>query len=151
MGLGEMKMVRAGEKLISRALGSCVAVILHDPELGVGAMAHVMLPEKLEENPKKPGKYADTAVPKLIEMLEKQGGDRRRMIAKIVGGAQMFNGSRYGNIGKENVEAVKKMLRKEGVKLIAEDTGGTYARSVEFDPSTGKLRVSSYVTGERFL
>lgn len=151
VGLGELRVERGGGVLYSRALGSCVAVIVYDKEAGVGGMAHVMLPYRLEENPKRPGKYADTAVKELVKMLEKEGGKRGRMVAKIVGGARMFNGERFGNIGEENVKAVKKMLKLENLRLVAEDTGGSYARSVEFDLSTGKIRVKSYVAGERVL
>jgi chemotaxis protein CheD len=110
-----------------------------------------MLPYRLEESPKRPGKYADTAVKELVKMLEKEGAKKGRMVAKIVGGARMFNGERFGNIGDENVKAVKKMLKSENLRLVAEDTGGSYARSVEFDLSTGKIRVKSYVAGERVL
>ncbi len=151
VGLGELKVERGGGVLCSRALGSCVAVIVYDKEAGVGGMAHVMLPYKLEENPQKPGKYADTAVKELVKMLEKEGAKKERMIAKIVGGARMFNGERFGNIGDENVKAVKKMLKLENLRLVAEDTGGSYARSVEFDLFTGKIKVKSYVAGERVL
>jgi chemotaxis protein CheD len=151
VGLGEVKVGRERGVLFSRALGSCVAVIVYDGEASVGGMAHIMLPYKLEDNPKRPGKYADTAVRELVRKLEECGGERRRMIAKIVGGARMFNGERFGNIGEENVRAVKKMLKLEKLKLVAEDTGGSYARSVEFDLSTGEIRVKSYVAGERKL
>ncbi|PLV58381.1 chemoreceptor glutamine deamidase/glutamate methylesterase CheD [Thermotoga sp. KOL6] len=147
IGIGEYAVMRNPGVIVTLGLGSCVAVCMRDPVVGVGGMAHVMLPDS-GGRMDKPGKYADTAVKILVEELEKMGAKRNRLEAKIAGGASMFD-SKSMNIGQRNVEAVKKHLKNFGIKLLAEDTGGNRARSVEYNISTGKLLVRKVGGGER--
>ncbi len=53
-------------------------------------------------------------------------------------------GSALGNIGKRNADSVHMILRAEKIPLLAEDLGGTTARTISFDPGTGKVTVRSY-------
>jgi len=84
----------------------------------------------------------------LIEEIKKLGGGTSKLEAKIAGGAAMFEGKGM-NIGQRNVEAVKKWLKYFNVKVVAEDTGGNRARSIEYDLETGKLLVRKVGGGER--
>ena len=40
--------------LVAPALGSCVAIALHDPTAGVGGLAHVLLPSSVGHRPGRP-------------------------------------------------------------------------------------------------
>jgi len=148
IGIGEYAVERNPAILVTLGLGSCVGVCIRDPSAKVGGMVHVMLPDSGGKNVPNPGKYADTGIAKLVEDLEKMGASKLKMEAKIAGGAAMFQGKSL-NIGAKNVEAVKKHLRKHGIKLVAEDTGGNRARSIEYDLETGKLLIRKVGGGER--
>ncbi|AJG39879.1 chemotaxis protein CheD [Thermotoga sp. RQ7] len=147
IGIGEYAVMKNPGVIVTLGLGSCVAVCMRDPVAGVGGMAHVMLPDSGGKTDK-PGKYADTAIETLVKELEALGAKRERMEAKIAGGASMFE-SKGMNIGQRNVEAVKRHLKEHGIKLVAEDTGGNRARSVEYNIATGKLLVRKVGGGER--
>jgi chemotaxis protein CheD len=51
------------------------------------------------------------------------------------------------NIGERNVVAVKKVLAANKIRIIAEDTGLNYGRTVFFDVSTGTMQVKSVTKG----
>src|SRR5207247_2005574 len=89
--VAEWAVARADGVIVTLGLGSCVAIMLHDPEARAGAMAHVLLPSKsLARDATNPAKFPETAVPFLIERLTALGADRRRLVAKLAGGASMF-------------------------------------------------------------
>ncbi|MBP2132988.1 chemotaxis protein CheD [Methanomicrobium sp. W14] len=140
VGIGEYHV---GESLMtSIGLGSCVAVVLHDSRRSTGAVAHVMLPESNGKSDR-PGKFADTAIPALFDELIKLGSNKRDITAKIAGGSSMFKQFK-GNldIGGRNVEAVKTALENCRVNLVAEDVGGSFGRSITYDPKkSGKILV----------
>lgn len=98
-------------------------------------------------------KYADVAIPESVRLIEDLGGCRSSLIAKIAGGACMFDLSRDGgpDIGRRNVEATKAMLEVLNIPLTAEDIGGERGRSVEFHLDTGELRVRTVRGGERII
>ncbi|MCG0238032.1 MAG: chemotaxis protein CheD [Firmicutes bacterium] len=154
VGLGEIRTGRDGETLVCYGLGSCVGVGLVDPVARVGAMAHVVLPDSsLSRGAPVEGKFADTAVPALVAQLLRMGAQRARLIAKIAGGARVIHlpGESHLDIGARNVEAVKEALRRAGIPLAAEDTGGSYGRTVLFYTGTGQMVVSTVGRGERIL
>ncbi len=147
IGIGEYAAERAPAIIVTLGLGSCVGVCVRDPSAKVGGMVHVMLPDSGGKNTNTPGKFADTGIKVLLEEIKKKGGGTR-LEAKIAGGAAMFEGKGM-NIGQRNVEAVKKWLRHYGIRIIAEDTGGKRARSIEYDVETGKLLVRKVGGGEK--
>nr|WP_206076036.1 chemotaxis protein CheD [Marinitoga lauensis] len=105
-----------------------------------------MLPNSPNENVPKPGKYANLGIPLLIEDLKKLGGST--FTAKIFGGAAMFKGSSM-DVGKKNTLAVKEQLKKSNIRIVAEDTGGNRARSIEFNLDTGEVMVKKVGGGEK--
>lgn len=142
-----MKMTQKGEELITYALGSCCGICLYDPNIRLAALIHIILPLNMETGRKNTMKYADTGIRETLRQMEAKGARRARISAKVAGGAKMFavsgNGS-LGNIGQRNIESVHKVLRAENIRLVAEDVGGSVARTLSFDPATGRATIRSY-------
>lgn len=138
---------RAGDVLVTLGLGSCVAIMLHDRQAGVGALAHVLLPEPaLARDRHNTAKFAATAVPMLVEELAGMGAKARRLEARLAGGASMFAtlmvpGSL--NMGERNIRASREALRQAGIPILGEAVGGDYGRSVRFTVGEGRTVVSS--------
>ncbi|KAF5064363.1 Chemoreceptor glutamine deamidase CheD [anaerobic digester metagenome] len=140
---GRAAIVGIGEYCIGQdpmatiGLGSCVALILYDPQRAFGSMAHVMLPDS-HGRTDRPGKYADTAVPLLVDGMVGKGCRRQKVVAKLVGGASMFaQFSGNLNIGDRNTRSLKSLLDNAGIRVVAELTGGNVGRSVVFTPLEG--------------
>jgi chemotaxis protein CheD len=144
--MADMRVVTpgAGEgAILKTTLGSCIGVILSDKESGIHGLAHIMLPKRIK-NDSVIGKYADTAIPALVDGMEKKGSSRKRMKAYLVGGACMFNtdnGSAISQIGNHNIRASKEILESLNVELVFEKTGGNSGMTVIFDGDTGKITV----------
>jgi len=148
VGISDYKFARNPEVIVTYALGSCVGICLYDKQVKVGGLSHIMLPESsmFSKNETNRMKFADTAIVDLVQDLIKLGVDRRRLTAKIAGGAQMFEvqqGSMVGTIGDRNISSVKNALHNLRIPIIAEDTGLNYGRTVYFDLETGIMKVQS--------
>jgi len=156
VGMADLVSVRHPATLVTLGLGSCIGLVIFDPSTKVAAMAHIMLPDSRDaKEVPKPGKFADTAVPLLLEHLKNLGAVKGQLKAKMAGGAQMFNIPGKDNsllaVGSRNVEATTAMLAKHGVPLVASDVGGNKGRSVEFNTETWKLLVKTLGTGSQEL
>ena len=151
IGIGDLKVCKAPDVLVTYALGSCVGVCLHDAAVGIGGLSHVMLPESSGVNAAStPMRFADTAIPMLIRQMEQMGASRVRMKAKIAGGATMFaTASDKFNIGDRNLAAVKKVLMANHIPIIAEDTGLDYGRTQLFYPETGIMEIRAAAKGNK--
>ena len=151
IGIGDLKVCKAPDVLVTYALGSCVGVCLHDAAVGIGGLSHVMLPESSGVNAAStPMRFADTAIPMLIRQMEQMGASRVRMKAKIAGGATMFaTASDKFNIGDRNLAAVKKVLMANRIPIIAEDTGLDYGRTQLFYPETGIMEIRAAAKGNK--
>ncbi len=103
-------------------------------------MAHIVLAEK-QNRPGSPGKFADTALPHMLELLEARGAVRGRLIAKLAGGSAMFSGTGPMQIGEANSRAVVRLLREAAIRIAGEDIGGSKGRRITFEPDTGRLTV----------
>ena len=143
-----------GDVLTTVGLGSCVAILLHDPAARVGGLAHVLLPnDALARAGGSRAKFANTAVPLLLEEMAAAGAGRR-VTARIVGGASMFAALLQAggvNMGERNVAETVRALDRAGVPLVGRDTGGDYGRSVTLDVATGRVEVRSLKRGTRVL
>ena len=140
IGIGEYRV--GSFPMMTIGLGSCIGLTMYDPNLKLGAMVHIMLPES-SGRMDRPGKYVDTAVPLLVNELVALGCKNRSIVAKIAGGACMFEyfGTNL-NIGERNAGKVRILLKEHNVKLAAEDVGGKVGRSVTFLPSNdGKVSI----------
>lgn len=140
--------------VVTYALGSCIAVIIHDPVAGVGGLLHYMLPESSLDRQKaqqNPYMFADTGIPKLFHAAYEMGADKRRLTVMVTGGAQVMDAAGVFNIGKRNHLAVRKILWKAGVMVHAEEVGGSQSRTVRLEISTGRVLIRGAGEDERVL
>jgi chemotaxis protein CheD len=150
--------LRAGsgpDVLVTVGLGSCVAVVLHDPVAKVGGLAHVLLPSPaLSRRDDNPAKFPQTAIPRLLELMAQKGASGRRITARLVGGASMFAAlAAPGTIqmGERNLVACRQTLYQHGVALVGEATGGDFGRTVKLWVADGRVEVSSVSHGIQSL
>ena len=132
--------------LVTYALGSCIAVAIHDAAAGVGGMLHLMLPESGIDRAKansNPYMFADTGIPLLFRRAYEYGAEKRRLTVRLAGGAQVMDNNGVFNIGRRNYVAVRKILWKAGVLVNAEDIGGTASRTVRLEVRSGKFWLRS--------
>jgi chemotaxis protein CheD len=129
-----------GDVLISLGLGSCIGLALVDQRRGIAGLAHVMLPEAIAGGGPI-GKFADVAVPALVEQTTALGTSRAMLSAVLVGGAQMFalGGSGALDIGVRNDTAVRAALAKERITIVAAETGGAKGRTIRVMPGGAVL------------
>ena len=147
VGIADMKILQWDGELITYALGSCIGICLYDPSVKLAALIHIMLPINMEAGRKNTMKYADTGIKETIRQLEARGARKNRLVAKIAGGAKMFevSGSTgLGNIGQRNIESVHMNLRREGIHIVSENVGGTVARTLSFFPANGQGQIRAY-------
>ena len=147
VGMADLNICHSPDAITTLGLGSCVGVVLYDKGRKIAGMVHVMLPDstKVRQNQNK-AKFADTGIDLLIEMLQKEGSVKSALTAKIAGGAQMFafnSNNAMLRVGERNVEAVKTKLNSIGIRILAEDTGLNYGRTVEFYPETGDFVIKA--------
>ncbi|MEO0294072.1 MAG: chemotaxis protein CheD [candidate division WOR-3 bacterium] len=149
---GSFKIACPPMVLTINGLGSCVAVALYDVKKNLGGMIHFILPENPGD--KKKEKYADSGIPLLLNKLIEAKGEKENIVAKMVGGAVMFPKfieDAENSIGKRNVRKAREILENLGIKIVGEDTGGDYGRSVSFELRSGKVFISSYKNGDKVI
>jgi chemotaxis protein CheD len=140
--------------LATYALGSCIAIAIHDPVAGVGGLLHFMLPESAIDRTKaqnNPFMFADTGIPLLFRGSFERGADRKRLVVRLAGGAQMVDEAGVFNIGKRNYLAAKKLLWKAGIMIQGEAVGGSVSRTVRLEVGTGRFLLRESGSGEREL
>jgi chemotaxis protein CheD len=132
------------ESLVTYGLGSCIGVTIWDPTAKVGGLLHFMLPDS-QSDPEKaranPYLYADTGIPTLFRGAYKVGADKKRLVVRIAGGAQVLDGDGVFNIGKRNYLSLKKIFWKAGVLIHAEEVGGNVSRTIRLEVGTGRLLI----------
>ena len=152
LGMADLMVVSAPIKLVTLGLGSCIGLVVYDTLARVAGMAHIMLPDSRGlKTSEKVGKFADTAVPALIEEMLRKGAARPRIKAKIAGGAQLFSlpgaSAEFLTVGAKNVAETKRRLHALGIAVIASDTGGNKGRTIEFSTSNWMLKVKTLGKG----
>lgn len=147
VGMADLNVCKAPDSITTLGLGSCIGLILYDPVTKIGGMVHYMLPDSTKvRNNGNIAKFADTGIDELLKRVVGAGANRTRLEAKIAGGAKMFEVSglsEVGNIGARNAEAAREILNAKGIRLIAEDTGLNYGRTVELNCETGEFYIKS--------
>ena len=147
VGMADLNVCKSPDMITTLGLGSCIGIALYDPVTKIGGLAHIMLPDSTQmKNNLNVAKFADTGIEELVKRMIAAGASKQRLVAKIAGGAKMFEvnaGSNIGNIGARNAEASKMKLKQLGIPLKAEDTGLNYGRTVELYTETGEFHIKS--------
>jgi chemotaxis protein CheD len=148
VGLGELAVSdRQADVIKTYGLGSCIAVVIYDRTRSLGGLLHVVYPES-SVNPRRandqPAYFADTGVPLLLTKMGLPGtANRRDILVRLTGGANMMDAEGRFNIGKRNLLAVKRELWKAGLGVYAEDSGGTMSRTAWIDIESGEMTVAN--------
>ena len=145
VGMADLNIGKASDILITVGLGSCIGLTLYDPVTKIGGLVHYMLPDsKAFSNNSNIAKFGDTGIQELLKRVMAAGANRGRLVAKIAGGAKMFDVSPstgIGGIGDRNALAARQMLQMLNIRLAASDTGLNYGRTVELHCDTGDFYI----------
>jgi chemotaxis protein CheD len=149
---GEFYISVSGEMIVT-VLGSCISACVRDKQKGIGGMNHFMLPVQRESLDKtqlsalsESARYGNWAMEYLINEVLKNGGDKRNLEVKIFGGGKVLESMSQIDIGKKNIEFVRKFIADETLYLAAEDVGGLFPRKVLYFPDTGSVKVRKLKT-----
>ena len=141
VGMADLKACKCPDSLTTLGLGSCVGVALYDPVTKVSGLLHCMFPDSTQfRNNTNVAKFADTGIDELIKQMKSLGANDSRLVAKIAGGAQMFanrTNSEALRVGERNVIAVKQKLKSLNIRILSQDCGENFGRTVEFYSETG--------------
>jgi chemotaxis receptor (MCP) glutamine deamidase CheD len=135
---------------LTTVLGSCVAVCLHDPTLRAGGMNHIFLPSS-PDGEDSSRRYGVHAMELLINNLMREGCDRRRLVAKAFGGANLFGQNVETSVGTKNTKFVREFLTLERIPLVAEKLGGQRPLSIHFQTDDSRVRVKTVNGGGQAL
>lgn len=153
VGISDYKITASPNQLATIGLGSCVGIALYAPKSKVGALSHIMLPDSTTfSDTSKWAKFANLALPKIVEELKKQTKETL-ILAKIAGGASMFTFSSESStlqIGQRNIESVKATLEELKVPILSEHVGGKMGRSMFVDLNDFDVKVRM-VNREEFI
>lgn len=152
VGIAEWKVAHKPARLITLGLGSCVGIALYDPRSSIGGLAHIMLPDSTGfQDISRRAKFADLAIPDLLEAMLRAGARRTSIVAKLAGGAQMYLSADRRltilNIGERNAAMSRKVLENLGIPILAADTGGNYGRTMILDTTDGKVYIKTIGKG----
>jgi chemotaxis protein CheD len=143
--MGELAVSgEAGHVLVSLGLGSCIGLALLDRRGGIAGLAHIVLPTSTGHVAAASAhKFADHAVPALIDELAAAGAPRVRLQAMLVGGASMFGapGSGTLEVGSRNATAVRELVKGQRIPIVAEAVGGSRGRTIRVDVASGSVTV----------
>jgi chemotaxis protein CheD len=137
--MGEMSVASDGGELRT-LLGSCIGLALYDRRRKVGGLSHIVLPNARGKTGR-PGKFVDTAVPTLIEELQKLAGGELKLAAKMAGGASMFSTTVAANIGRQNIESCEELLGELGIPIVGKHCGGGQGRRMSLNTANGKVLI----------
>lgn len=156
VGISDLNIAIGSQRIRTSGLGSCVGAVIYDLSNKIAGLAHVMLPDSslTKQDKINKFKYANTAIPILINKMLSKGAKKYALRAKLAGGAQMFQFSYNSDamrIGPRNIEAVREQLQYKKIPIVAEDTGGNSGRTIEFNPITGKLKIRTVNKGEKYI
>ena len=133
-----------GPGTITTVLGSCVSTCLWDPVERIGGMNHFMLPgdgAAPSATWTASARFGVYAMEVLINEMAHLGADRRRLVAKVFGGARVLAGFDKLDVGAKNAEFVLEFLKVEAIPIAAQDLLDVHPRKVYFFPATGKVQV----------
>jgi chemotaxis protein CheD len=157
VNMGDYKTARGDKKLITRDLGSCVAVAMRDSAAGVGGLLHIMLPRHIPNEALGEfvaAKYADTGIEEMVKVLIRQGAKKGQLTAKLAGAAHMVktqNVPESMDISSRNLSAVKSKLSMLNIPVVSQDVGGYSPRTVVFYLENGSFQIITMGEPDKFI
>lgn len=153
IGIADLNIVMFPDRIMTIGLGSCIGIALYDKSKKMAGLAHIMLPDSTQfTNITNPLKFADLAVPILLDKMLQKGALQKSITAKIAGGASMFNFSdkkMIMDIGNRNGIAVKEALKKLSIPIIGEDIGGNKGRTMILISDDGSVQIKTVGLGTK--
>ena len=155
VGLGEIKYSRDPQDvLVAYGLGSCLGIGMFDPAVKMAALLHAILPVHPNPNgsPEQAAKYVNTGIASLLEILSRAGSDRKRLIVRVAGGANMLVAPGFSqvlNIGSRNVESALATMASLNLKINSQEVGGNIGRTVRFYVADGRMTIRTMGNQER--
>ncbi|MBU0503789.1 MAG: chemotaxis protein CheD [Candidatus Omnitrophota bacterium] len=153
VGMAQLAVAEAPGRLVTRGLGSCLGITIYDSTKKIGGMVHAMLPDiekaKIKTNT---SRFVNSAIKKMVVDLEKKGCLRARLAAKVFGGAHMFSfiaSEGALNVGQKNIEMAELLLNDMKIEIAAQETGGTFGRTIELNLEDGKVLIKTVSWGEK--
>ncbi len=146
VGVAEHFVGKAPMRLMTMALGSCLGIVLYDPVNAIGGLAHAMHPRRnLVRRKSNRSKFVDTAIEVMLSKMERLGAKRNDIVAKLFGGARMFDSFKDAagvmQIGSENVIVARKVLSSLSIPIVSESVGGSKGRTIVLDLEDGTVKV----------
>ena len=155
VGMADLNTCKAPDGITTLGLGSCCGIAIRDPVTKIGGLAHIMLPDSTEiRNNNNVPKFADTGIRELVKRMEALGASKSRMVAKVAGGATMFafqSASASMHVGDRNVAASLKTLKELGIRVLSQDTGLNFGRTVIFYHETGDYVIRAVGKPEKII
>ncbi len=155
VGIGDCKITKSPNTIITVGLGSCVGIALYDNKKKIGGLAHIMLPDSTQfSNTTNKYKFADLAIRELYNEMLKLGAFKNNIVAKVAGGASMFNFSdkkMVMDIGERNCVAVKKQLNDLNIEIISEELRGNRGRTMILDANDGNVSIKTVGEGTKVI
>ena len=147
VGTADFAVAKGAYVLESRGIGSCVVVCLYDSDQKLGALCHIMLPAHPESSSLSPLRFADTAIPLVLDELASMGSHQQHLVAHLIGGASMFQdlGEFVNKIGSQNIAAVQQALGQREIHIESMDVGGNTGRSVSFFLDNGSVSITGKI------
>lgn len=147
VGIGEVRVAQGDSMLSTYGVGSCVVIILFDPVQKMCGLAHCLLPEGNEISTR----YPRGAIEDLLRQMIEKKSLHANIVAKVIGGATMFEGFARHQIGKRNVMETRKECDRLKIPIIAEDVFGNWGRTICCNARTGEVTVRSFKHGVKVL
>jgi chemotaxis protein CheD len=145
IGLGERVVSQNPlDVLVAYGLGSCLGISMFDPVKRISGMLHAVLPQRSNGADPMSAKYVDSGIEGLLNEMIRAGADRRRIIIRMAGGANMLLTSGLSStfdIGTRNISSAHTTLQRLNLPLKSEDVGGNLGRTVRVYVADGRMTV----------
>lgn len=155
VGMADYKLAKGRQKLVTRDLGSCIAIALRDPKTGVGGLLHIMLPKAPKDiDEAQAPKYADSGLELIVFKMRVMGAAPDRLVAKLAGGAHIVRTElvpESEDVSSRNLRAVKKKLTEMSIPVVSCEVGDCFPRTVIFEPESGTYQIKTVGKKDRFI
>jgi chemotaxis methyl-accepting protein methylase/chemotaxis receptor (MCP) glutamine deamidase CheD len=135
---GVLNLYNQNEKAVKFAvssLGAGIILILKEEFNKIYAISHSRFPNssasKQGYHLVSPHSFIDTSVKSLLNTMLYHGAEKDKIKAIIIGGARLFND--FDLTFQENIDSIKKELKKNDILTEIEDLGGLSERTIKYD------------------